>query len=150
MSDAYWNKHLKLAQRCRADLCRIFREAREKQNLTHGQILDAKSAVMRRAYDAKAPRWLTSELLGYCQAQMDILDQEFTIHVYEDRDGELYAVSCGHFGNVEGFRRTEEFYAAGKGPELSRLPGFSVWRNTKALYFQTEETAALRAQKVNV
>jgi len=62
---------------------------------------------------------------GYIAARQDDIWQLYTEFCYRDSAGVLYST---HRESTH--RKTEEFYAAGRGAELAKLEGSHVWKGT--------------------
>lgn len=106
---------------------RHFRESHEQ--------IDARIARIRAELYSKTPagRWRYSqfdryEVSGYIAARYDDIWQHVEF-CYRDASGVLFST---HRESTH--RKTEEFYAAGRGSELSTLEAAHVWKGTDRNY----------------
>lgn len=100
-----------------------------------GEQLNARIAKIREELNSKTPagRWRYCEferynVSGYIAARHDDI-WEHVEFCYRDESGTLFST---HRDSTH--RKTEEFYAAGRGCELGKLEGAHVWKGTDRNY----------------
>jgi hypothetical protein len=106
---------------------------------------DARERVQSvfNALPKSTPRHVIEFLRGYCTALQDSVwsDVEFC---YRDASGTLFST---HRDSTH--RKTEEFYASGKGCELGNLESAHVWKGTDKPYTpwsrMADHTASVKA-----
>ena len=110
-----------------------FRAARQFRE-SHEQI-DARIATIRAELQSKTAkgRWRYSEyeryeVSGYLRARYDDIWQHLEF-CYRDAAGVLYST---HRESTH--RKTEEFFASGRGAELATLEAAHVWKGTNRNY----------------
>lgn len=78
----------------------------------------------------KHPHWLRMYAKGYFAANRNMIYRDYLEFCYVDSEGVFYST---HPDSQH--RKTEEWYKAGKGSNLGKLPSGHYWKGTKKPWF---------------